>query len=158
MLLIVIKEKNKGRRLCCRIYFELPHDKTSKMVCAHSEDSDQLGHSPSLIRVFDVRTMKALVLSFPMSASEDSDQTGRMPRQIWVFAGRNVILLVLTWGGLICKSQKGLHQQYRCPFRRFVILYGPGRAKTYAICEQQRCRSACASAQSDQGLCCSLLG
>ena len=28
---------------------------------------------------------------------------------------------------------------------------------SYAICEQQRCRSACASAQSDQHLCCSLL-
>ena len=28
---------------------------------------------------------------------------------------------------------------------------------SYAICEQQRCRSACASAQSDQRLCCSLL-
>ena len=29
---------------------------------------------------------------------------------------------------------------------------------SYAICEQQRRRSACASAQSDQRLCCSLLG
>ena len=29
---------------------------------------------------------------------------------------------------------------------------------SYAICEQQRCRSACASAQSDQHLCCSLPG
>ena len=28
---------------------------------------------------------------------------------------------------------------------------------SYAICEQQRCRSACASAQSNQHLCCSLL-
>ena len=28
---------------------------------------------------------------------------------------------------------------------------------SYAICKQQRCRSACASAQSDQHLCCSLL-
>ena len=28
---------------------------------------------------------------------------------------------------------------------------------SYVICEQQRCRSACASAQSDQHLCCSLL-
>ena len=28
---------------------------------------------------------------------------------------------------------------------------------SYAICEQQRCRLACASAQSDQHLCCSLL-
>ena len=30
------------------------------------------------------------------------------------------------------------------------------RKPVYAICEQQRCRSACASAQSDQCLCCSL--
>ena len=29
---------------------------------------------------------------------------------------------------------------------------------SYALCEQQRRRSACASAQSDQRLCCSLLG
>ena len=28
---------------------------------------------------------------------------------------------------------------------------------SYAICEQQRCRSACAIAQSDQHFCCSLL-
>ena len=36
--------------------------------------------------------------------------------------------------------------------------FGPGRAKmSYAICQQQRCRSACTSAQSDQHLCCSLL-
>ena len=28
--------------------FELPHDKTNKTIFAHSEDSDQLGHSPSL--------------------------------------------------------------------------------------------------------------
>ena len=28
---------------------------------------------------------------------------------------------------------------------------------SYDICKQQRCRSACASAQSDQHLCCSLL-
>ena len=31
------------------------------------------------------------------------------------------------------------------------------RKLSYAICEQQRRRSACASAQSDQRLCCSLL-
>ena len=32
----------------------------------------------------------------------------------------------------------------------------PGENVSYAICEQPRCRSACASAQSDQHLCCSL--
>ena len=31
------------------------------------------------------------------------------------------------------------------------------RFRHYVICEQQRCRSACASAQSDQHICCSLL-
>ena len=47
---------------------ELPHDKTNKMTCAPSEDSDQPGHSPSLIRVFAVRMKKAWVLSYPLSA------------------------------------------------------------------------------------------
>ena len=36
--------------------------------CAPSEDSDQPGHPPSLIRVFAVRMKKAWVLSFPLSA------------------------------------------------------------------------------------------
>ena len=36
--------------------------------CAPSEDSDQPGHPPSLIRVFAVRMEKALVLNYPLSA------------------------------------------------------------------------------------------
>ena len=36
--------------------------------CASSEDSDQPGHSPSLIRVFAVRMKKAWFLSYPLSA------------------------------------------------------------------------------------------
>ena len=36
--------------------------------CAPSEDSDQLGHLPSLIRVFGVRMKKAWGLSYPLSA------------------------------------------------------------------------------------------
>ena len=31
------------------IWFEPPHDKSIKMICAPSEDSDQSGHLPSLI-------------------------------------------------------------------------------------------------------------
>ena len=34
--------------------FELPHDKTNKMICAPSENSDQPGHPLCLIRVFAV--------------------------------------------------------------------------------------------------------
>ena len=47
---------------------ELEHDKTNKMACAPSEDSDQPGHSPSLIRIFAVRMKKPGVLSYPLSA------------------------------------------------------------------------------------------
>ena len=78
-----------------------------KMACAPSEDSDQPGHLPSLIRVFAVRIKKAWILSYPLSIhpvwsasslctlisvakdpnllqadSENSDQTGPMPRLI----------------------------------------------------------------------------
>ena len=62
------------------------HYKTNKMTCAPSEDSDQPGHPPSLIRVF-----AQWVAEDPMflhADSEDSDQTGRMSRLIRVFTGR----------------------------------------------------------------------
>ena len=78
---------------------EPPQDKTNKIACAPSKDSDQPRHPPSLIRVFAVRMKKAWVLSYPWVHSKDSDQTGWMPRLIWVFAGHTVILLVLSWGG-----------------------------------------------------------
>ena len=41
--------------------FEPPHDKSNKMTFAPSEDSDQPGHPPSLIRVFAVRSIGSLV-------------------------------------------------------------------------------------------------
>ena len=47
---------------------ELPHDKTSKIACVPSEDSDQPGHPPILIRVIAVHMKKAWVLSYPFSA------------------------------------------------------------------------------------------
>ena len=46
---------------------EPPHDKTNKMACAPSADSDQPGHPPSLIRVFAVRMKNAWALSYPLS-------------------------------------------------------------------------------------------
>ena len=39
---------------------EPPHDKTNKMTCAPSEDSEQPGHLPNLIRVFAMRSMGSL--------------------------------------------------------------------------------------------------
>ena len=40
--------------------YEPPRDKTNKMVCVPSEDSDQPGRLPSLIRVFAVQMTKTL--------------------------------------------------------------------------------------------------
>ena len=51
-----------------KIRFEPLRDKTNKMACAPSEDSDQPGHPPRLIRVFAIRTKKAQVLSYPLNA------------------------------------------------------------------------------------------
>ena len=64
---------------------EPPHDKTNKMTYAPSEDSDQPGHSPSLIGVFDKRSTGNQA---PKVSSAKTDQTGQMPRLMWVFAGR----------------------------------------------------------------------
>ena len=41
--------------------YEPHHDKTNKMACAPSEDSDELGHPLSPIRVLAVHTKKAWV-------------------------------------------------------------------------------------------------
>ena len=74
------------------------------MTSSLSEDSDQLGHLPSLIRVFAVRMKKAWVLSYPLSAQ-------RRLWSVWADAWNLVcgigfstttlytVLLVLSWGG-----------------------------------------------------------
>ena len=55
------------RKSVFRIY-EPAHDKTYKMACVPSKDSDQPGHPPSLIRIFAVRMKKAWILSYPQNA------------------------------------------------------------------------------------------
>ena len=54
------------------IPFKPLHDKTNAITCVPSEDSDQPGHSPSLIRVFAVRMKKHYVLATLRTYSEDS--------------------------------------------------------------------------------------
>ena len=53
---------------CHNDKIEPPRDKTNKMACAPSEDSDQPGYPPSLIRVFAVRMKKAWVFSYQLGA------------------------------------------------------------------------------------------
>ena len=67
--------------------------------CVPSEDSDQPGQPPSLIRVFTVHMKKPWALATHWVHSEDSNQTGWMPRLIWDFAGHTDILLVLSSSG-----------------------------------------------------------
>ena len=61
---------------------EPPHDKANKMACAPSENSDQPGHPPSLIRAFTVRSISSLGPHVSSCGREDSDQTMQMPRLI----------------------------------------------------------------------------
>ena len=47
---------------------EPEYDKTNILISVPSEDSDQPGHPPSLIRVFAVCLKKPSVLGYPLSA------------------------------------------------------------------------------------------
>ena len=64
------KKKNVMKCICAayvgsrKEHFEPPHDKTNKVTFVPSEDSDQPGHPPSLIRVFAVRSVGSLGPSF----------------------------------------------------------------------------------------------
>ena len=89
-------------------FLHLSRDMTNHQnECAPSEDSDQLGHLPSLIRVFALRMKKAWILSYPISAQRRfwSDWAeGRMPRLIWVFAGRTCQFVGFVMSRLISSA------------------------------------------------------
>ena len=72
--------------------FEPLHDKTNKMACAHSEDSDQPWHPPSLLRVFAVRMKKAWVFSYPPCAQ----------RRLWSDLADAQADLSLRWAQSFC--------------------------------------------------------
>ena len=59
--------------------YEPPHDKNQQCGCAHSQDSNQPGHPPSLIGVFAVCMKKAWVLSYPLSAQRILIRLGGCP-------------------------------------------------------------------------------
>ena len=59
--------------------YEPPHDKTNKMACAPSEDSDQPGRLPSLISLH-CRHEETLGPQLPIESTAKTDQTGRMSR------------------------------------------------------------------------------
>ena len=61
---------------------EPEHGKINKMACAPSEDSNQPGHPPSIIKVSLCAHWAAKDSSFLHVDSDDSSQTRRMPRLI----------------------------------------------------------------------------
>ena len=67
--------------------FEPEQDKTNRMTCAPSKESDQPGTLPSLIRVSAVRLKKVGFLVTHKQHSEHSEQTCWMSRLIRVFTG-----------------------------------------------------------------------
>ena len=75
------------------------HDKTNKMTCELSKNSDQDGHMPSLIRVFTVPLKKAQVLSYQKKYTADTDQTGWIPRLIRTITGHtcHFVGFVVLW-------------------------------------------------------------
>ena len=87
------KERKKEPALLLHIYIASKKERnTNKMTCAPSEDSDQLGHPPSLIRVFAVRMKKSWVLTYQLSAqSKTLIRLGRCPESS---LGAKIILLV----------------------------------------------------------------
>ena len=88
---------------------------------APTDDSDQPGHPPRLIRVFTARMKKAWVLSYPSSAQLRLIRLQNyVPRLIWVFAGRTVTLLDLS-----CRSSYGfaIGWQDATSFYSFTSIY-----------------------------------
>ena len=78
-------------------YYEPPRDKTKKMVCAPSEDSDQPGHPPSLIRVFAVRVKKPWIISCPLSAQRRSDWADAQADLNLRLAHTHFVGFVMSW-------------------------------------------------------------
>ena len=87
---------------------ESPHDKTNKITCAPSEDSDQQGRAPSLIWVFAVRMKK---LSYPLSTQQKlwSDWADTQADLSLRWAHRSFCWFLLYYGSII-----SFHQTEKC--------------------------------------------
>ena len=89
--------------------YEPPRDKTNKITCAPSEDSDQPGHPPSLIRVFAVRSMGSQGQALFMRTAKTLIKLCRCPGWAESSSGAHATLLVLSRGGsnvFFCESDQ----------------------------------------------------
>ena len=88
--------------------YEPPRDKTNKMACAPSEDSDQPRHPPSLIRVFPVHSWVAKDPSFLHADSEALIRLGGCPGWSESSLSAYAILLFVTRWLILVDFVKGL--------------------------------------------------
>ena len=97
------------------------HDKNNKINCTPSEDSDQPGHPPSLIRVFAVRMKKVLgSLATHLAHSEDWSDWVDAHADLsvcWV----HVILLVLLCFGSMINVITATFWARRCIYKMFIV-------------------------------------
>ena len=114
------------------------------MAYVPSEDSDQPGHTSSLIIVFAVRMKKAWVLSYPMSAERRLIRLGRCPGWSESLLGAHTILLVLLWGSLFmsyspakwCVPREDSDQPAHLPSLTRVLAGHSGQPRTLSFLMQ----------------------
>ena len=107
------------------LLYEPARDKTKKTACAPSEDSDQPGHSPSLIRVFAVRIMKVWVLSDPLSAQQ----------RLWSYWADTQTDLSLRWAHMpICWFCHALAHIYLQIAKIQLILWCKSESQRLTTC------------------------
>ena len=115
---------------------------------ANNKDADQTAHPRSLIGVFVIRCLDSMISLVSISKMSSRLLASEAEQAVWVIPGRKPRRQVFSWCGSYSVAI------WLC---LLCIWAGPWENVSYVICEQQRRRSACASAQSDQHLCCSLL-
>ena len=139
----------------CKWRFEPWHDKTNKMACAPSRDSDQPGHPPSLIRVFAVRKKKAWVLSYPFSALRRLIRLGGCPGWSESLLGAHAILLVLSWGNsfyfyllFLGTALLKIWIYLSCIVRLWIIWALSRKKPVFMVCDQVRHKLACSASKT----------
>ena len=97
------------------VRFEPPHDKINEIARAHSEDSDQPGHPPSLIRVSAIRMKKVWVFSYPLSAL----------RRLWTDWADTQADLSLCWAhspfvGFVTRKQRSWRENTETQYNKIL--------------------------------------
>ena len=94
--------------------YQPPHDKTNKMACAPSEDSDQPGRLPSLISLRCPHE-ETLGPQLPIEGTAKTDQTGRMPvlsESVLHFVGFIMLRLKLSFKPRDQRISGALYRMY----------------------------------------------